>query len=258
MWMMFEFPKSISVWGDHIDELFRHTYELTMIAFLAVLFILIGCCVLYREKEGRKAEYFHGDQKIHILATAGLAALVFFGIDYQLEAKSRRVLEEYFIGFPKQGDEALRVEVRGEQFRWKFRYAGPDGEFGNGDDVVSYEFHVPVGRKVVVTLHSKDVIHSFYMPFIRLKQDAVPGITTSLWFVAREVGDYEVGCAELCGSGHTKMRNPFYVQSEADYEAWLQGLYAEEVEEDDPDMGEDENEDTGEYTNWGWTWKDRR
>lgn len=257
MWMMFEFPQSISTWGDHIDELFRHTYDLTMIAFLAVLVILIGCCVLYREKEGRKAEYFHGDQKVHLFVTAALAGAVFFGIDYQLEARSRRVLEDYFQGFPKAGEDVLRVEVRGEQFKWKFRYAGPDGEFGTGDDVVTFELHAPVGKKVMVGLQSKDVIHSFYLPYVRLKQDAVPGIVTNAWFEVREEGSFEVGCAELCGSGHTNMRNPFYVQSQEDFDAWLDGLVQEEIEEDDPDMGEDENDD-GSYSNWGWTWKDRR
>ena len=83
------------------------------------------------------------------------------------------------------------------------------------------QLHFPVGRPVVATLRSKDVIHSFFLPEFRVKQDAVPGMSTRIWFDAMRVGNWEIACAELCGLGHYRMKGFVTVESPEEFEKWL-------------------------------------
>ena len=154
----------------------------------------------------------------------------------------------YFSDLPTN---ATIVEITGEQFQWNFHYAGPDGQFGRSDtklitstnyigldrsdpvakdDVVSVGvMHVPVGKPVRVRLRSKDVIHSFFLPNFRMKQDAVPGMGIEVWFTPTTPGQYEVACAELCGLGHYRMKAALTVdESEAQFNEWLQKTLAEQ------------------------------
>ncbi len=139
--------------------------------------------------------------------------------------------------------EAMVVEVRAEQFGWLARYPGPDGTFGRVDprlintrqnpmgldptdaaaldDIVSREVHLVVNKPVRIRLRSKDVIHSFFLPQFRVKQDAVPGMTVEIWFVPTKEGEYEIACAELCGVGHYIMRGKLRVESQHAFDAWL-------------------------------------
>jgi cytochrome c oxidase subunit 2 len=121
------------------------------------------------------------------------------------------------------------VQVTGKQFNWEMRYPGPDGEFdtpadsaaGTLDDYqIDNIMHVPVNTVVRVVLKSKDVIHSFFVPQLRLKQDSVPGHTITAWFEATQPGTYEIPCAELCGFGHSGMLGLLYVDTPEDYEKW--------------------------------------
>ncbi len=122
-------------------------------------------------------------------------------------------------------------------------YAGPDGKFGRtmpslmnmnnpigldatdpaaADDVVTQnEIHAPLGKPVLVYLTSKDVIHSFFIPEFRMKTDAVPGLRVPLWFEPTKAGQYEIGCAQLCGIAHYAMRGDFFVLEPKAYDAWL-------------------------------------
>jgi cytochrome c oxidase subunit II len=147
---------------------------------------------------------------------------------------------------------ALPVEVTGMQFAWYFRYAGPDGKFGltspklmdpsSGseaaigldtsdpaakDDVVTGTMFLPVNREVDLTLKAVDVIHSFFVPNFRFKQDAVPGLAIHMHFTPTEIGDYEIACAELCGLGHYKMHGMVKVVSKEDFDKWLAAREAE-------------------------------
>ena len=119
-------------------------------------------------------------------------------------------------------DDAVVVQVLGRQFEWHFRYSGPDKEFGTTDDVVSpFHLYIPVDKDVIVKLQTLDVLHSFWLPNVRLKQDLVPGMTIPQWFKCVKTGDYEIVCAELCGSGHTKMKGNLHVLTAAEFDAWL-------------------------------------
>jgi cytochrome c oxidase subunit II len=130
-----------------------------------------------------------------------------------------------------------------KQFAWNFRYPGPDGVFGRTDiklvndaagnplgidpndpagkdDIVSATLKVPVNKPIRLIMHSRDVIHNFYVRELRMKQDIVPGMEIPLHFTAKTIGTYEVPCSELCGLGHFQMRTTMQVMSEADFEAW--------------------------------------
>jgi cytochrome c oxidase subunit 2 len=119
--------------------------------------------------------------------------------------------------------DAYPIKVHAKQFEWLFTYPGPDGQLGTDDDIaeVRNKLHVPLGRAVVLEEESEDVIHSVFVPVFRLKQDAVPGMHIRSWFIATQVGEYEMACAELCGMGHYKMRAKVTVQSPAEFAAWL-------------------------------------
>jgi cytochrome c oxidase subunit 2 len=138
------------------------------------------------------------------------------------------------------------------QFQWYFRYPGPDGKFGttkpelidpssggegavgldpgdsaSKDDVVTGTMYSPVGREVDVILRAQDVIHSFFIPSMRFKQDAVPGLAIHMHFTPISTGDYEIACAELCGLGHYKMHGMLKVVSQQEFDAWLAAREAE-------------------------------
>ncbi len=110
---------------------------------------------------------------------------------------------------------ALDVYVTAKQWVWKFTYA--DGQDSAG------VLYVPKGRPVRLLLTSRDVIHSFFVPAFRVKQDAVPGRYTSTWFVATREGDYQLFCAELCGAGHSRMWGRVVVLPAERFDAWLEG-----------------------------------
>jgi cytochrome c oxidase subunit 2 len=162
-------------------------------------------------------------------------------------------------------NEALLVQVTGEQFAWNVHYAGPDQVFGRTDvklldlqsnplgldrsdpaakdDVTTVnQFYMPVNRPVIVRLRSKDVIHSFGVPELRVKQDAIPGLTIPIWFIPTvttaemrtRTGNaefqYEIACAQLCGIGHARMRGFVTVQTAEEFQAWMEKTVAEQAE----------------------------
>ncbi|TLY53717.1 MAG: hypothetical protein E6K55_07485 [Gemmatimonadetes bacterium] len=114
------------------------------------------------------------------------------------------------------------IGVHAKQFEWQVTYPGADGKLGTADDfTVRNQLHVPVGRPIVVQLSSEDVIHSFYVPQFRVRQDVVPGMDIKAWFQATVPGTYELGCSQLCGLGHYRMRAQVFVQTQEDYDAWM-------------------------------------
>ena len=133
------------------------------------------------------------------------------------------------------------AEVTGRQFEWRIRYAGKDEQVGTFDDVFDVnELHIPVDEEVVFIIKSEDVLHSFFLPNVRIKQDVVPGMKQYVWFKANRTGKYDIVCAELCGWGHYKMRGRLIVESRKKYEEWLDKKRAEQnattvetAEEDD-------------------------
>ena len=207
-------PEDVSTYGKDIDFLFYLIYYITGGVFLLVAAAMIAFLVLYREREGRRATYTHGNTTLEIIWTVVptliLVVLTFLSVPTWARIK---------IQMPPTD---LTIQVSAKQFNWQVTYPGPDGKFGTEDDkTFDNEVHVPVGKPVRLILKSQDVIHSFYMPNLRFKQDAVPGREIPAWFDATKPGKYEIPCAELCGFGHSGMRGWLYVHTPEDYQKWL-------------------------------------
>jgi cytochrome c oxidase subunit 2 len=138
---------------------------------------------------------------------------------------------------------ATTVRVVAEQFAWHVHYPGADGVFGRTDitlvspdnplgldrneqvgkdDIITTNrMNLPVGKPVVIFLSSKDVIHSFGLPQMRVKQDAIPGIVQPVWFTPTQVGQWDIACSQLCGLGHFRMKGVYAIQTQEAYDAWL-------------------------------------
>jgi cytochrome c oxidase subunit 2 len=244
-------PKDISLDGWRIDSVIQYTDLVITVYFSLVVLAMLYFIIRYRSRPGHKAVYDRGDTKKQIWITLTMGLLVFLSIDVVIEGMSFRDLKEAFWNFPK-GENVVKIEVMPQQFAWNFRYAGDDGEFGTEDDLVpsQNQMHIPVNLPVVVQVAPYDVIHSFYLPNFRVKIDATPGMINTMWFQATETGNFEIACAELCGNSHYRMKGYLTVESEEDYNNWLQSL-----EEEGP-VDEWEDEDDEIPTRWGWIWKE--
>ena len=211
-WM--RLPEGVSSYAGTVDGLFRLILWITGIIFIAVELLLLFFLFRYRHREGRRAHYTHGNNRLEVIWTIVPAVICVV-----LALLSRRAWADIKQNMPAG---AMAVEVTGEQFAWNIRYPGADGRLGTADDIVTLnQFHFPVGRPVVVSLRSKDVIHSFFLPEFRVKQDAVPGMTTRIWFDATRTGHWEIACAELCGLGHYRMKGFVTVETPEEFQKWL-------------------------------------
>jgi len=209
---------------------------------VGIIFILaqfaLGYVIVKFRNDGGRASYSHGNNKLETLWTSA-TALLFIG----LVVMGTKIWAS--VHFDEAPPDAIPIEVTSKQFAWSFRYPGADGKFGRTDlklvndsagnplgidekdpagkdDIVSASLKVPVGKPIRLMLHSRDVIHNFYVRELRLKQDLVPGMEIPFHFQADKIGIYEVPCSELCGLGHFQMRTTMQVMSEADFEAWKQ------------------------------------
>lgn len=206
-------PEDVSPYGAGIDALFYVIYYITAAAFLLVTCLILFFLIKYRHREGGKALYTHGNTTLEVVWTI-IPALVFIGLGIASKAK----WDEIKVNIPETD---MVIQVTAKQFNWEVLYPGPDGQFHTADDKqVDNEIHIPVGKPIRVILKSKDVIHSFFLPNLRFKQDAVPGRDILAWFQANKPGKYEIPCAELCGFGHSGMRGWLYVLSQDEYEKW--------------------------------------
>jgi cytochrome c oxidase subunit 2 len=231
------FPPPISAHGINYDAQFMRTLVVVGIIFILAQFAL-GYVIVKFRNDGRRAGYSHGNNKLEAVWTSA-TALLFLG----LVIMGTRIWAG--VHFDEAPADSIVVEVTAKQFAWTFRYAGPDGKFGHTDlklvndsggnplgiddkdpagkdDIVSASLKVPVGKSIKLTMRSRDVIHNFFVPELRMKQDIVPGMDIPLHFQADQIGIYEVPCSELCGLGHFQMRTTMQVMSESDFEQWKQ------------------------------------
>lgn len=207
-------PQSVSSYAPVIDQLFYFILLLTGAVFVLVQGTLLWFLIRYRSRPGRQAAYTHGNTTVEIVWTVIPACLLLALAFYSQNVWS------YVRGTPPPHD--LEVQITAEQFVWNIAYPGPDGKFGTSDDLTTInQLHLPVRRTVLIHLRSKDVIHSFFVPQFRLKQDAVPGLTGHLWVTPMATGNFDIACAELCGLGHYRMRGYLTIEPSEAFEAWL-------------------------------------
>ena len=184
-----------------------------------------------------------------MIFTAIIGAAVFLSIDLNIARIANNDLVDTFWKWPDHKTEkVLRVEVMAQQWMWSFRYAGPDGEFSTADDVVTNnDLRVPVGTKILFHLTSKDVIHSFFVPNVRLKVDTIPGRVTRVWWDVNRPGVYDIACAEMCGTNHYLMKARLTVYTEEDFNNWLKSSELVAANTNDP---------TDVNLAWGWKWEE--
>ena len=189
----------------------------------------------------------HGSHTLEVVWSILPAATLLFIAVYQMnawaDAKMRRPMlpgSDNVMGTEDDIPKPPLVEVTGRQFEWRLRYAGEDGELYTADDIFDVnDLHLPVDEEIVVQIKSEDVLHSFFLPNLRVKQDLVPGMKQFVWFKATETGIYDIVCAELCGWGHYKMKGQLTITSRAEFDRWLQDAYrAQEVSEFPGNTGE--------------------
>ena len=213
--MLVWLPEVASTYGPKIDYIFYVILYLTGGSFILTEAVLFYFAFKYRHREGRRSYYTHGNHKIEVVWTVVPAVILVV-----LTFMSKGVWDEVRHTWP---DSDVNLMVTASQFTWEVRYPGADGKFDTADDVVlTNEMHVPVGKPIHIQLRSKDVIHSFFLPNMRLKQDAVPGLTIPIWFEPTKTGNFEIACAELCGFGHYTMHGALTVHPAEEYKTWLE------------------------------------
>ena len=223
-----------SNWGN-IDDTIILSFWVTGAVFVAVCLFMSYCVWRYRYQPNRKAEYKPEDKKLEFrltwLTALGVAALLAPGL----------IVWNKYITVPEN---ALKIEVVAYQWGWNYRLPGEDGILGktsvgliNDDNpygldnndpnskddilVMDADLHLEINQPVKVELRSLDVLHNFYVPQFRAKMDTLPGIITYYWFIPEKKGDYEILCAEYCGTGHYAMRGKVLVDDKNDYSNWL-------------------------------------
>ena len=215
-------PTDVSEHGASVDGLFYFILWLTGGVFVVTEVALFWFIWKY-DANNKKSEvkYRHGSHVLEVVWTIVPAAVLLFLAIYQMntwaDIKMRR---------PNM---APTVEVIGRQFEWRLRYPGRDGVLGTPDDLhLVNDLHLPIDEDILIQLKSMDVLHSFFLPNVRIKQDAVPGMKIPVWFKAREEGVFDIVCAELCGWGHYKMKGRVTFESRESFEKWLEVKYQEQ------------------------------
>jgi len=216
-------PTDVSEHGRVIDGLFMFILYLTGAVFIVTELVLVYYMWKYDASSNDKpVKFSHGSHALELVWTILPAVTLLFIAIYQMEAwASAKMLPP---------DMPPTAEVTGRQFNWDFRYPGPDNELYTEDDIVRTDgkLYLPVDEDVLLRINSADVLHSFFLPNLRLKQDVVPGMEQSMWFKAKKTGGYDIVCAELCGWGHYKMKGRVFFLPRAEFDAKLVEMAAEQ------------------------------
>ncbi|MBS56496.1 MAG: cytochrome-c oxidase [Rickettsiales bacterium] len=237
-WTPWWWTEVASNWGN-IDDTIILTFWVTGTVFVAVCLFTAYCVWKFRYKEDRKADYEPESPRLEwfltILTTLGVCALLAPGL----------IVWNKYVTVP---EDAVDIEVMGQQWYWNYRLPGEDGILGltdvrnitddnpfginlddpNGvDDILiqAEDLHIPLGQSVKMNLRSIDVLHDFYIPQFRAKMDMVPGTVTYYWFTTTRTGNFDILCMEYCGTGHYAMRGRVQVDKIEDYNEWLTEQY---------------------------------
>lgn len=212
------FPVQGSSQAKKIDNLWDLMLFFAVPVFVGVVTVVLFAVKEFRQRPGEEkldGPNVHGSTRLEIIWTSVPAIIIFVLVGY-----SATVLHDIEKA-PADKASELKVDVYGEQFAWTFKYTGTDGK-----PVNTTRLYLPMNRSVKFNVHSKDVIHDFWIPAMRMKIDAVPGITTSYRITPIREGTYPVVCAELCGLGHAVMRQSAYVYPAAKFNTWLKSQAA--------------------------------
>ena len=206
------FPVAASTQAHNTDLLYHVLVIASIPIFVLVVTVILYCVWQFRMKPGEELKDgppIHGNTRLEVFWTAMPAVLLLGLVGYSFV-----VLHEN----EKKPAREIQIGVTGQQFYWSYQY--PPSLTG-GPPIDSYQLYIPENESVDFALHSKDVIHAFYIPAFRLQEDVVPGITTHWRVTADRLGSYPVVCNLLCGVGHSLMRSTVHVVSQARFRAWI-------------------------------------
>lgn len=205
---LFALPQAASAQAGPIDVMFNVHFWLIALFFSLIMVIMLYAAVVFRRKPGDEEDgpHIHGNTTLEIVWTViPLIIVIALGVWGAI------VLREITSAAP----DALQIDVTGRQWSWSFEYPS-EGDFQ------SAELVVPVNQPILLNMRSEDVLHNFWVPEFRVKQDLVPGRTTVLNITPSQEGEYKVRCAEICGTEHANMLAPVRVVSQAEYDAWIE------------------------------------
>ena len=235
----FNLPINASAHGHEIDFIIYIMHFLMLILFIGWGVFFTLALLKFRRKKNPKANYHglqtHASSYIEV-AVAVIETVLLVGFSLPFWAKQVNA-------FPDRSD-TIEIRVNAEQFAWNVHYPGPDGKFGKTsieffdkqsnpmgidssdlagkDDITTInQLHLPIGRPAIIHLTSRDVMHSFGVPLMRVKQDAIPGLSIPTWFTPTRSGQYEIVCSQLCGLGHYRMKGFITVQSQEEFDNWV-------------------------------------
>ena len=233
-WSPWWWTEVASNWGG-MDDTILLTFWITGVVFVAICLFMAYCVWKFRYQKNRRSDYNPENKKLEFhltwITAVGVAALLAPGL----------IVWNDYVTVPKN---TLKIEVLAYQWDWKYRLPGEDGILGktdinlvndenpfgliqgdkNGMDdllVDDNELHLQINKPVKFELRSLDVLHNFYVPQFRGKMDIVPGMITYYWIEPTRTGDFEILCAEYCGTGHYAMRGRVFVDEKNDYDNWM-------------------------------------
>lgn len=227
------FPPNYSTHGGAIDAQFMRTLVVVGIAFVGAQIALGYAVFKFGRRGNNRAVYSHGSTRLEATWTLITAAIFII-----IAVLGQKVWAQLHLNDAPA--DSVKVNVVAQQFQWNFHYPGVDNDFGHTepkfyddsalnfvgidpadpasrDDVQVTTLAVPVNRVVELTMRSKDVIHSLFVPQMRIKQDVLPGMNIRVHFTPTQTGRYEIPCTELCGNQHYNMKSFMLVLPEADY-----------------------------------------
>ncbi len=210
------FSEAADTFARQVDTAFLFILGVSVFMLVLITVLMVFFVIRYSRKRNPVPENIEGNLFLEIVWTVVPTFLV-LGMFYFGWAGYWKMQQT-----PKN---ALPVQVTARMWSWNFRYAN-----GKESDVL----YLPVGRPVKLDLTSEDVLHSFYVPAFRVKKDAVPGTRHELWFTPDEVGDFDIFCAEYCGTGHSSMLSMVKVLPQARFQTWLEGKGGGERSEKGP------------------------
>lgn len=218
-----------------MDDTLTITVVVTALFFVAINLFIAYAVLRFRHQPGKRAAYQPDSRRLEHwligITTVGIIALLAPGLIV-------------YADYVRPPPDAMQVEVLGQQWQWRYRFPGPDGQFGRSDTrfvgpvnlfgldpndpasaddvlVVGNTVHLPLGKPVKMLLRSHDVLHDFYVPQFRARMNIVPGQISWFWFTAEKPGRYEALCAQLCGVGHSNMPGYVVVEDESAFQGWL-------------------------------------
>src|SRR5581483_4581447 len=199
------FPQQASAIAPEVDHLLYFLLAVTVFFTVGIFFAIAYFAVRYRRRsELEMPPEVHGSIALELtwtLIPTGLTMIMFvWGASL-------------FMKMQLPPEDALQIYVVGKEWMWKMQHMEGQREIN--------ELHIPVGRAVKLTMTSEDVIHSFYVPAFRTKQDVLPGRYTTTWFAATKPGRYHLFCSQYCGTNHSGMVGWIYVMNQTDYQRWL-------------------------------------